>query len=240
MPSISTLLGILLVAVAGILIIVWWLRHSPRGLDWVVGAIPLAFALSYLSSYIFRVPDYQAGCDGLCPGWWGYPYATHLSDGAGAGMFNPGGFIINAMAYYILLLLFSGFVVWLASQFHWPDRSWRWRLVFLLFVVVLPLAFLPTWFSPNEPQLPIPEQRLANNAAKAWRWQLQSHRWTDRRLAVEDVRLHPDGERHRVCFRVYTWFYIPYDKIYVDLEPAGVRATGGGVIGLSESCWIQP
>ena len=240
MPTLVTLLGILLAALAGVLIIVWWLRHSPRGLDWVVAAVPLAFALSYLSSFIFRVPDYKAGCEGLCPGWWGYPIATHLSDGAGVGILNPGGFILNAVVYYILLLLFSGIVVWLAGQLHWSERRWRWRFVFLLLTVALPLAFLPTWFPPKVPQFPTEEQRLVNNAARAWRWQLQFRRWTDRRLAVEDVRPHPDGERHRVCFRVYTWFYIPYDKVYIDLEPEGVRATGGGVIDLSESCWVQP
>jgi len=54
------------------------------------------------------------------------------------------------------------------------------------------------------------------------------------------VRLHPDGRRQRVCFRLYTWFYLPHNRLYIDLEPAGVLSTGGGVIPLTASCWVQP
>ena len=131
-------------------------------------------------------------------------------------------------------------VVWLATLWRWPERSLPWRLGFALIVVLLPLALAPAWLSPPEPQLPFADERLAINASRAWRWQLLAQSLNDRSLAVEDVRMHPDGERHRVCFRVYTWFDIPYRQVYVDLEPAGVRATGGGALPLSASCWVQP
>ncbi len=239
-PSLATVLGIVLYLLLTVLVLVWWLRRGRRGFDWTLIVAPLAFALSYLSSILFRVPDYQAGCDGRCPGWWGAPFPTHLSDGADAFTLNPLGFIANAALLYTVILILSAGIVLLAEQLKWPERSRRWRIGFVLIVVILPLALLPTLLPLREPDLSSPQQRYAINAKRAWRWQLQSRRFNDRRLIIEDVRLHPDGERHRVCLRAYTWFYIPYDKVYVDLEPAGVRATGGGAIPLSDSCWVQP
>ncbi|MCP4167632.1 MAG: hypothetical protein GY759_17325 [Chloroflexi bacterium] len=228
------------VILTALLAIVWWLRHSLRGLDRVIAAIPLAFAISYLSSFLFRAPDYQAGCEGICPGWWGYPLATHVNDGIGTPKFAPAGFILNAGIYYTAILVFSAIIVLLAEWLHWSERRRRWRIGFVLAAVLVPLALLPTFAPARQPQLSGTYQRLAINAERAWRWQLQSNRFSDRRLVVEDVRLHPNGELHRICFRAYTWFYLPHDKIYVDLEPTGVRAAGGGVIPLSESCWVQP
>ncbi len=229
-------LSLLVAALAAI----WWVRRGGRGLEWVLIAIPLAFGASYLSGLLFRVPDYQAGCPGACPGWQGHPIPTHLSDGLGAMIFWPLGFVLNAVIYYMGILVFSVIVVILASYFGWSRRGRRWKLIFLFIVIFFPLALAPTWLPPPQPHLAPPAQRLAINAARAWRWQLLAKGLFDRRLAVEDVRLHPDGQRHRVCFRVYTWFDLPYAHAYVDLEPAGVRATGGGLLPLDAPCWIQP
>ena len=229
-----------LLVVIGVLSAVWWRRHSRRGLDWIVLAAPLALAASYLSSILFRVSDYQAGCEVFCPGWWGFPTATHVSDGGGSPQFYPLGFVVNAGVYYALILLGSVVVAWIAAAARWPERRPRWRVGFVLLAILLPLACLPLWVSPPAPPLSDAPQRLAVNAARAWRWQLQLRRTSDLRLAVQDVRLHPDGERHRVCFTVYTWFYLPHAQVYIDLEPAGVRATGGGVIPRAASCWVQP
>lgn len=240
MPSTLNILGIVFFLLITILVVVWWLRYGRRGFDWILIVAPLAFVFSYLSSIIFRVPDYQAGCNGRCPGWWGAPFSTHVSDGTGAFTLNPVGFIANAALFYTVILITSAGIVLLTDQLKWSERSLRWRFGFVLVVVILPLALLPTLLPIREPDLSSSELRYAINAKRAWRWQLQSRRFNDRRLVVEDVRLHPDGERRRVCLRAYTWFYIPYDKIYVDLEPAGVLATGGGVIPLSDSCWVQP
>lgn len=231
---------ILALVILAVLSAVWWLRHSRRGLDWILAAVPLAFGLSYLSSFLFRVPDYQSGCTALCPGWWGYPIATHLISAIGRPTFHPSGFALNSGVYYALLLVASTIVGWLAAYLRWPERRWRWRLGFILVIIIAPLALTPSWLPPPGPRLPMADQRLAINAERAWRWQLQARRLTDRRLAVEDVHLHPDGERRRVCFRAYTWFYLPYRHIYIDLEPAGVRAAGGGAIPLDASCWVQP
>lgn len=230
----------LLLGLAGTLAAVWWLRRSRAGLDWVIIAIPLAFGLSYLSSILFRVPDYQSGCEGWCPGWGGHPIPSHRGDSLGQIAFYPTGFLLNAAVYYAALLAASAAIVWLAAYLRWRERRWRWRIGFLLLVVVTPLALSPNLLPPPAPTLPLGDQRLAINAERSWRWQLRAQSLAERRLAVEDVRNHPDGQRHRVCFRVYTWFYLPYRHIYIDLEPAGVRATGGGVIPLSASCWVQP
>ncbi|NOZ73439.1 MAG: hypothetical protein GXP38_16315 [Chloroflexi bacterium] len=224
----------------GILAMVWWIQHSNRGIEWIVFTIPLAFALSYLSSRWIQVMPYRAGCLGICDGWRGYPLATHTLPPGGPAIFDAGGFVLNAGIYYVLLLVFSALVLQLAIAFEWPKRKKRTKFIFVLLVVVLPLATIPSWAPTPEPKLPLAEQRLAINAARDWQWQLQASRFVDRKLAVEDVRRHPDGERYRVCFRAYSWFFIPSHHVYVDLEPAGVRATGGGAIPISASCWIQP
>lgn len=230
----------LIVVTLAVLSAVWWVRRSRRGIDWVIAAAPLAAVLSYLSSILFRVPDYQAGCPGGCSGWQGYPIATHLGSTIGRTEFDPVGFLLNTGFYYAVLLLASLIVTWLATLLRWEERRLSWKIGFVLFAVVLPLALMPTYLPAPQPSLTGEPQRLAINAAQAWRWQLLARGLTDRRLAVEDVRLHPDGERQRVCFRVYTWFFIPSHRVYVDLEPAGVRATAGGSIPLSASCWVQP
>lgn len=237
--SVTPILLAFLLDLAGVLAAVWWLRRSRAGLDWVMVAAPLAFGFSYLSGVLFLVPDYQSGCTGLCSGWRGHPIPTHLGDSLGQMVFHPTGFLLNAAVYYAAFLAVSAALAWLAANRRWRERSRRWRLGFAL-LFLLPLAFSPNLLPPPAPRLPLADQRLAINAARSWRWQLRAQGLSERRLAVEDVRTHPDGQRHRLCFRVYTWFYLPYRHIYIDLEPAGVRATGGGVIPLDASCWVQP
>ena len=236
----SIFLLTLLQALAVILLIVWWLRWTPRGLEWVTIFLFGAIGLSYLSSYLFRVPPYQVGCDGLCPGWWGFPILTHRIETGGIVFFDPTSFVRNAFFYYAVLLAFGGFVAWLGHQLRWSARSWKKRLLFILLIIVLPVATLPLWVPPPQPEVSGPEQRLVINAARDWRWQLHLRSFMDRRLALEDVRLSPEHEYQRVCFRIYTWFYLPYGHAYIDMEPEGVRAVTGAEIPLSESCWTQP
>jgi len=230
-----TLLNVLII----VLLIVWWLRWTPRGLEWIAFFLFGAIGLSYLSGILFYAPPYQAGCNGLCPGWQGYPFPTHYIETGDIRVFAPVSFVRNAFFYYAILLGFGALVAWLARQFHWTSLSWKRRLLFLLLVIVLPLATLPMWLPPPQPDLPTPEQRLAINAARDWRWQLHLRSFMDRRLAVEDVRPAPDGKHQRVCFRTYTWFYLPYGRVYIDLDTTGVQAIGGAEIPLSESCWSQ-
>ena len=228
-----TLFNILII----VLLIVWWLRWTPRGLEWIALFLLGAIGLSYLSGIIFHVPPYQAGCTGLCPGWRGYPFPTHYIETGNIPIFAPVSFVRNVFFYYAILLSFGALVAWLARQFRWPAQTWKRRLLFILVVIVLPLATLPMWLPPPQPDLPHPQQRLAINAARNWRWQLHLRSFMDRRLAVEDVRPTPDGQHQRVCFRIYTWFYLPYQRAYIDLDAPGVQAIDGAEIPLSESCW---
>ncbi|MCX7851647.1 MAG: hypothetical protein N2383_02575 [Caldilineales bacterium] len=230
--------ALLLVATA--LAGVWWVRRGRRGRNWLLFSAPLAFVLSYLSGFLFRVPEYQVGCPALCPGWQGHPVPIARQDVLGDFRFDPPGFVLNSLFYEAFVLLGSLVVVRLAELVGWSQRSRRWRVGYVALTVVMPLALAPVWLPPPQPDLPSATQRLAINAARDWRWQLQGRRLTDYRLAVEDVRRHPDGSRWRVCFRVYSWFYRPRARLYIDLEPAGVRATGGGLIPLTASCWVQP
>jgi len=238
--SLSLLLLLLLQALVIILFVVWWLRWTPRGLEWITIFLFVALGLSYLSSYIFRVPPYQVGCDGLCPGWWGYPIPTHHVETGDIVLFDPVSFVRNTFFYYSIVLSFGAVVAWLGRRLQWRSRSWAQRFLFILIVVVLPLATLPMWMPPPQPEVSGPDQRLVINAARDWRWQLRLRSFMDRRLALEDVRPSPGDEHQRVCFRIYTWFYLPYARTYIDLDAAGVRAVDGAEIPLSESCWTQP
>ncbi|NOZ51185.1 MAG: hypothetical protein GXP37_14255 [Chloroflexi bacterium] len=238
--SIGTVLLIVGYFAFTLVMIVWWLRRHAHGLEWVMLVLPLAFGLSYLSSLLIQVVPYRAGCLGYCEGWRGYPLATHMLAVGGRAVFDAGGFVLNAGVYFLILLVFSAVVLQLAHVFRWSQHRQRWRLLFVLVVIVAPWAYSPNWAPMPQPRLPLAEQRLAINAARDWHWQFRAGRFFERALALEDVRQHSDGQRFRVCFRAYSWFFIPSHHVYIDLEPAGVRATSGGTIPLSASCWVQP
>ncbi len=237
--SIFLILFALLQILVIILFIVWWLRWTPRGLEWIAIFLLAALGLSYLSSQLFRVPPYQVGCEGLCPGWRGYPFPTYHIETGDIVVFDPVSFVRNTFFYYSIVLSFGAVIAWLGRRLHRTSRSWTQRLLFILIIVLLPLATLPIWLPPPQPPVSGPEQRLVINAARDWRWQLHLRDFMDRRLALEDVRPAPDGESQRVCFRIYTWFYLPHQRTYIDLDAAGVRAVDGAEIPLLESCWNQ-
>jgi hypothetical protein len=230
------LLQILLI----LLLIVWWLRWSSRGLEWVTLFLFAAIGMSHLSSLLFRVPPYRAGCDGLCPGWQGYPFPTHHIETGGIVVFDPVSFVRNAFFYYAIILAYAAVIAWLGRQINWRGAAVIRRLSFIILIIMLPLATLPLWLPPPQPEFSGSEQRLVINAARDWRWQLHLRGFMERTLAAEDVRTAPDDVHQRVCFRIYTWFYLPYARAYIDLDETGVRAMGGAEIPLSESCWTQP
>ena len=220
-----------------LLLIVWWVRWTPRGLVWALLSVLVAVGLSYLSSLIFRVPPYQVGCEGFCTGWRGFPLPTHRLLPEGTVLFDGPSFVRNAFFYYAVFLAYSAILAWLIRFFRIRGRPWfRW-LLFILIFILLPLATLPMWISPPQPHVDVEELRLVNNAARDWRWQLHLRDWMDRRLALEDMRPGPDGQGQRVCFRIYTWFYLPYQHAYIDLDEAGLRARDGNEIPLSKSCF---
>ncbi|MFZ1769669.1 MAG: hypothetical protein WAU00_10760, partial [Caldilinea sp.] len=70
------------------------------------------------------------------------------------------------------------------------------------------------------------------------------------RLALEDLRQlspNPLGEttpdltaiRSQVCLRGYTYFYIPWRRYRVSLEPTGVNALSITELPLNGSCWDE-
>jgi hypothetical protein len=238
-PQLSQILFILANALIIVLMVVWWLRQTTRGLEAVAVLLILSIGIRYLSSLIFRVPPYQVGCDGLCTGWLGHPFPTHHVEAGGQTVFDPLSFVRNTVFYYAIVLAYGAFVTWLAQTFHWSARRWKQRLLFIFVVIILPLASTPMWLPPPQPRVSGEDQRIAINAARSWRWQLHERSFMDRRLALEDMRTSPESDNQRVCFRIYTWFYLPYRHTYIDMEPEGVRAVDGAEIPLSESCWTQ-
>ena len=237
--SIITALLILLQSIAIILLIVWWLLWTPHGWEWVALLLFAAAGIAHLSSRIFQVPPYQVGCQGLCPGWMGYPHPSYHIEAGGVIRFDSISFVRNTFFYYAILLGLGALLVWLARQLRITSRPWPQRIIFIL-VIILFLATLPMWVPPPQPLISGPEKRIVINAARDWSWQLHMRGFMERRLAVEDVRFLPADGHYRVCFRTYTWFYIPYNHVYLDMEPEGVRALSGTKIPLSESCWKQP
>ncbi len=234
------LLVLFLLLLSILLLILWWVRGFSRGLIWVTVAILGAVGLSYLSSLLFRVPPYHVSCpETVCAGWAGYPYPVYHLAPDGTVTWDGPSFVLNSFFYDAALLAFSALVAGLARGFRWGQRAWRTRVVFILVVVLLPLATLPIWVPPPQPPTSIPERRLVNNAARAWRWQLHMRGWMDRRLALEDVLATPEGPGSRVCFRVYTWFYLPYRRVVIDLDEAGVRARDGQILPLSARCYVN-
>ena len=234
--TVVAILTLLLQIIVILLLLVWWARWTPRGLAWAAFALLAAAGLSYLSGLIFHVPPYQVGCDGTCPGWRGYPLPTHHILPGNRVLFDGPSFVRNAFFYYAVLLAYSAIVAWLVRRFRMTERGWSRWLLFIL-AVILPLASTPLWLPPPQPAVSTADLRLVNNAARDWRWQLHLRGEMDRRLALEDIRPAPDGEGPRVCFRIYTWFYLPYQRVYIDLDKAGLRARDGREIPLTQSCW---
>ncbi len=240
MPQqLSQILFILINLLVVVLMVVWWLRQTPRGLEVVTVLLFISIGVSYLSGLIFRTPPYQVGCEGLCTGWVGHPFLTHHIEVGGQKVFDPLSFVRNTFFYYAIILSYGAFVTWLAQRINWPGRKWKQRLLFILIVIILPLASTPMWLPPPQPGVTGEDQRIVINAARSWRWQLHERSFMDRRLALEDMRPSPESDGQRVCFRIYTWFYLPYRHTYIDMEPEGVRAVDGAEIPLSQSCWTQ-
>ena len=88
---------------------------------------------------------------------------------------------------------------------------------------------------------------------RVWLRALGGLDWRIQRLALEDVRrlpqrLQPDapglppptGPEWRVCLRSYTFFYVPWRRVYIDLDATGALTIGGGVLPLDQECWSAP
>ncbi len=100
------------------------------------------------SYYMFVTPPYYAGCPLGCPGRRGYPLPFARVDMVGGSQVAFLDFLLNLLMLWLLWLGAS--LVWrlLGVGFQWWNRSWRAKLVFILFTAVLPWAFLPRILDP--------------------------------------------------------------------------------------------
>jgi hypothetical protein len=230
-------LGLLLVAVA-VLLVVWWRQKSYR---WplILGACMVAaLALSWWSGVAFDVADYRAGCDGLCPGFRGAPIPTYGSAAAG-GEFLLGGFLLNSLVY---LVLFLGLSVLLRGLLGGAEDASRHSVGLMviagLALVVGPVLLSPLFLPPPEAHVRGDPQRIAINARREVYLYDQLAPSPILRVGLEDVRPRPDSQPGmRVCLSTYTFLYMPVGRMYLDMTPEGVHSNGGGMLPRSASCW---
>ena len=242
----------LLLAVAGILVIIllaiWW-RQQSRHWHRVLSLTFLgAFGLAFASIYFFVVPPFYAGCPVGCAGWRGYPLPIARIDVSGQTQVGLLDFALNVLLLWMVLLLLALIGRIVANLVDWEQRAWRTRAAILVVLFVLPVAMLPRYLEPPQPTPGGEELRLVNNARRAAEATYGVTGVWVQRLALEDVRqLSPNplaednpnlaGVRSQVCLRGYTYFYLPWRRYRVSLEPTGVTALGLAELPLEGSCW---
>ncbi len=235
----AILLGLVLLA-AATLLAVWWRQQSYQWLAVLAVGVVAAVALSWWSSLAFRVADYRAGCDGLCPGYRGAPFA--IFRGAAAGnTFRLDGFLLDILTYFLLLLTWAAVV---RAVLRLPNtqadtrRSLVAQLLLAAVLFILPLALAPWWLPPPEAHVRGDPQRISINGRREVYLYNQLARFPVLRVGLEDVRPRPDGQLGmRVCLTAYTFFYMPINHLYLDMTLEGVHSNHGGVLPLASSCW---
>jgi hypothetical protein len=233
----AILLGIALLAMA-ILLAVWWRQQTRRWGIVLVAGILTALLLSWWSGLAFQVPDYRAGCDGICLGYRGAPIATFRGETAG-GAFLPGMFLLNALVYLVLLMGGGALLRAVLTREGSAGAAPLWRQVGLGVILVgLPLMLAPLYLPPPEAHVRGDPQRIAINAEREVYMYDHLAAMPVLRVGLEDVRPRRDGQPGmRVCLSTYTLFYLPIGHMYLDMAPEGVHSTGGGVASYPESCW---
>jgi hypothetical protein len=159
----------------------------------------------------------------------------------------PLDFAVNLLMLWLLWLGASLIWTLLAMGFQWWRRSQRTRLLFVIVVVLLPLALLPRILNPPQPPTGGEDLRLANNARRAAEFTYRITGPWVQRLAFEDIRYGSGdpqladipGQRPgtQVCLRGYTYFYIPWRRYRISLEESGVTALSLTELPLTGSCW---
>jgi len=230
-------IGLVLLVITALLI-VWWRQQTFRWPILLAVCVLLAPALSWWSGWAFSVEDYRAGCDGLCPGYRGAPVPFVQGESAG-GEIMPALFALNTTVYLVLLLAWSGALRAILTRLPEVRRSAGWiHGVFAAALVILPLAFAPSYIAPPEAHVRGDPQRVAINARRELYLYARQAQRPVLRVALEDVRPRRDGAAGlRVCLRAYTYFYAPNGRIYLDMTPEGVHSSGGGALPADGSCW---
>jgi len=233
----ACLLGLVL-AVAAVLLTVWWRQQSLRWAVVLAFCLAAALTLSAWSGIAFQVDDYRAGCDGLCPGFRGAPVSTFRGEAAGGG-FVPGGFALNSLVYLVLLLGWAAAVrAILRGSGNDTHRALVAQVFWAAALMVAPLMLAPLYLPPPEAHVRGDPQRISINARREVYMYDKDAPFPILRVGLEDVRPRSDGQPGmRVCLATYTFFYMPVGHMYLDMTPEGVHSNRGGLLPRSASCW---
>lgn len=241
----------LILAIVGValivLIIVWWRQQTIHWFRVVMSTFLLALTLCISAYYLFVVPAYYVSCPQGCPGWRGFPLRFARIELDGSSQLAPLDFLLNLLMLWLLWL--GATLIWalIGHVLGWSNRSWRFRLLFVLLVAILPWAMLPRILDPPQPTARGEELRLAVNAARSAEYTYRITGAWVQRLALEDIRtivpeaatdtLFGDNPVNQVCLRGYTYFYFPWLRYRITLDPNGVTALSLAEVPLEGSCW---
>lgn len=229
------------------LLIVWWRQQTRYWFRIVMGTFLAALLMCIAGYYLFVVPPYSVGCPEGCTGRRGFPLPFAWIDLNGVSHIALLDFLLNLLMLWLLWL--GAGLVWrlLAVAIQWEQRSWRSRLLFVIFLMILPWAWMPRVLEPPQPQVMDENARLANNARRSAEFTYRVTGVWIQRLALEDIRLlapitNPEsvfGETqvNEVCLRGYTYFYVPWARYRITLDPSGRTALRLDEVPLTGSCW---
>ena len=239
------------IGVAGVilvtLLIIWWRQQTRYWFRIVTGTFLMALLFCIGSYYLFVVPPHYASCPSGCPGWRGFPLPFARISFDDNSQVGPLDFLLNLLMLWLLWLGASLSWSLLGVGFQWWNRTWRTRLLFIFLVVLLPLALMPRILNPPQPRATGEDLRLAVNARRSAEFTYRITGIWVQRLALEDIRrsaqeLAPPSPFagatvNQVCLRGYTYFYLPWRRYLITLDPSGVTALSLEDVPLEGSCW---
>jgi len=244
----------LLLALGGLLAvaltIIWWGQQTRRWYRIAAFSFLIAFILAFASIYLFWAPPYYAGCAGGCMGWRGFPLPVARITFDGQTQIGLLDVLLNVLLLWLFVLVASLVGRIAAVIFGLENRSRRVRVIAVLVFVLTPWALLPRYLNPPQPVTTGEDLRLVTNARRAAETTYGITGLWVHRLALEDLRQlspNPLGEttpdltaiRSQVCLRGYTYFYIPWRRYRVSLEPTGVNALSITELPLDGPCWDE-
>ena len=181
----------LLAVIAAVLLTIWWRQQSRRWIIFVVICLLLAPAASWWSGIAFQVPDYRAGCDGLCLGYQGAPIPFVRGEAAGR-TFLPLWFLTNTLAYTVIALGWGAIIHAILQHLTIDSNSHPGRNIIIgLALIIIPLAVSPWILPPPEARVRGDSQRVAINAWREVYMYDQLASLPVMRVGLEDVRPRP-------------------------------------------------